>query len=157
MSRLRQASGMLVESARTQLANSRKGARMTEADHALALKQLDTMASIFESAPDVARSTRDIFVSAAEAWRLTVELEASIRRLELDYSARIERARLAAPIVEKTLDGMSARADKILDTVLSIDTRTCEREDLALRGDLISIVRELNLHIVSTLTAFLRG
>lgn len=156
MSRVRQASGTLVESTRAQLANSKRGTRMTDADHALALKQLDTMDTLFESAPDVARSARDIFVSATEAWRLTVELDASIRRLELDYGARLDRARLAAPIVEKTLDGMSARADKILDTVLSIDTRTCESEDLALRADLLGIVRELNRHIVSTLTTFLR-
>lgn len=62
---------------------------MTDADHALALKQLDTMDTLFESAPDVARSARDIFVSATEAWRLTVELDASIRRLELDYLSLI--------------------------------------------------------------------
>ncbi|HPO63069.1 MAG TPA: hypothetical protein PK762_08305 [Candidatus Kapabacteria bacterium] len=95
--------------------------------------------------------TLDTVKTVKEIDFLMKQMDVSLEKYLIDSNISLEKFRTNAPIVEKQLDNISNRIDKILDKALTIDSKKCEMVDLELRTKLITQVRDWSDHISSLL------
>ena len=84
------------------------------------------------------------------------QMDISLERYLQDTNISLEKFKTSAPILEKQIDNISNRIDRILDKALTIDSKNCDIVDLELRSKLITQVRDWSDHI-STLLMKLMG
>ncbi|MEO5775909.1 MAG: hypothetical protein ABIQ27_03330 [Flavobacterium sp.] len=94
-------------------------------------------------------STIDYSIDKISATVIQVkEIEKSIKILDCqvelmckEYDMRIEKCKIQASIVQNTLNGLSNRNDKILDTILAMDSNSNDINYIKHRSELINLLR----------------
>jgi hypothetical protein len=107
----------------------------------------------------------EIVDTVSTLWNCTLETYYAVKELDVlmkqmdctlemylqDTAISLEKFKTSAPILEKQIDKISDRIDRILDKALTIDSKNCEMVDLELRTKLITQVRDWSDHISSLL------
>ncbi len=133
---------------------------------------LDRFDSSMNNVKDTANTINDTLQTANEVinnvsmiWNCTLDTVKAVKELDvilkqMDVSlemflknsdVNLAKFQTNAGIVEKQLDRISDRIDKVLDNALSIDSKNCAIVDLELKSKLISQVRDWSDHISSLL------
>ncbi len=113
------------------------------------LEVVNNVSTLFNCAMDTYKTVKEIDF-------LMKQMDVSLEKYLIDSNVSLEKFRTNAPIVEKQLDNISNRIDKILDKALTIDSKNCEMIDLELRTKLITQVRDWSDHISSLLMQLMR-
>ncbi len=95
--------------------------------------------------------TLDTIKAVKELDVLMKQMDVNLEMYINDTNISLEKFKTSAPILEKQLDKISDRIDKVLDKALTIDSKTCEMVDLELRSKLITQVRDWSDHVSSLL------
>ena len=107
----------------------------------------------------------EIVDTVSTLWNCTLETYYAVKELDVlmkqmdctlemylqDTTISLEKFKTSAPILEKQIDKISDRIDRILDKALTIDSKNCDMTDLELRTKLITQVRDWSDHISSLL------
>ncbi|MCX7735977.1 MAG: hypothetical protein N2319_04630 [Candidatus Kapabacteria bacterium] len=117
----------------------------------------------FQEINSAMKITNDVIQNVSIIWQCTLDTVRAVKEIDLimkqmdvnlemylkDSQISLEKFKTNAPILEKQLDNISNRIDKILDKALAIDSKNCELIDLELRSKLITQVRDWSDHLSS--------
>ncbi|MFA6090111.1 MAG: hypothetical protein WC755_09720 [Candidatus Woesearchaeota archaeon] len=127
-----------------------------------------SVSNIKETAQEIntaLNTSKEIVDNVSVLWSCTLETIKAVKELDVlmkqmditlekylhDTNISLEKFKTSAPILEKQIDNISNRIDRILDKALTIDSKSCEMVDLQLRSQLITQVRDWSEHISSLL------
>lgn len=112
---------------------------------------LNTTLEIMDNASIIWNCTMDTIRVVKELDVVLKEMDVSLQEYLKDADVKLDKFKVNANIVEKQLDKISDRIDRVLDNAFKIDSKTCTNIDLELRSKLITQVRDWSDHISSLL------
>lgn len=131
------------------------GQSMDSAQMALMQQKLETLRSTMQSAAEASQAISNMVTCVTECVRIRLELEAAVQKWEIEAQYRLEKLRKQTPMLERQLERMSDQVDKLVDRALAIDARTCSRDDLELRAQLLRYAQGLSQQVGDTLMRFM--
>ena len=138
-----------------ELLEQTSGPSIDPAQLALMQQKLETLQSTVQSAAEATQAVSRMVTCVTECVRIRLELEASMQKWEIEARYRLEKLRQQTPVLERQLERMSDQVDKLVDQALAIDARTCSRDDLELRAQLLRYAQGLSQQVGDALMRYM--
>lgn len=116
------------------------------------MQNIDSVISSIDFTVDKLSST---IIQIKEIEKSIKVLDCQVELMCKEYDMRIEKCKIQATIIQNALTGLSNKTDKILDTILTMDSYSDDINYIKYRSELIGVVRNTSDTISNMFIHFL--
>lgn len=123
---------------------------MNKVDHALQRVQTITAAG-----QNIASHIAQTVVEVKQMQAAIQQMDLQVEIICKEFDMRIEKNKLAAPMIQHQLSGYSNRMDHILNQILAMDPNSADQNYIRSRSELISILNNMSASISNMFMHFI--